>query len=100
MKLTFLDTKSQDIPDFDCYAIPAGIEIKYYEPNLIAPLYGVALDSSDSQRNGIQQNLQDDISRQRGEHGGQNIRQCRPVLPAHPFHRHFIFQQQCYSRKG
>ena len=93
MKLTFLDTKSQDIPDFDCYAIPAGIEIKYYAPNLLAPLYGVALDSSDSQRNGNQQNLQDDISRQRGEHGGQNIRQCRPVLPAHPFHRHFIFQQ-------
>ena len=34
MKLAFFDTKSYDIPGFDRYAIPAGIEIKYYEPNL------------------------------------------------------------------
>ncbi len=34
MKLAFFDTKSYDIPGFDRYAVPAGIEIKYYEPNL------------------------------------------------------------------
>ena len=34
MKLAFFDTKSYDIPGFDRYATPAGIEIKYYEPNL------------------------------------------------------------------
>lgn len=34
MKLAFFDTKSYDIPGFDRYAIPAGIEVKYYEPNL------------------------------------------------------------------
>ncbi len=34
MKLAFFDTKSYDIPGFDRYAIPAGIEIKYFEPNL------------------------------------------------------------------
>lgn len=34
MKLAFYDTKSYDIPGFDRYAIPAGIEIKYFEPNL------------------------------------------------------------------
>lgn len=34
MKLAFFDTKSYDIPGFDRYAIPAGIEIKYYEANL------------------------------------------------------------------
>ncbi|MGM9659612.1 MAG: 2-hydroxyacid dehydrogenase [Faecousia sp.] len=34
MKLAFFDTKSYDIPGFDRYAAPAGIEIKYYEPNL------------------------------------------------------------------
>ena len=34
MKLAFFDTKSYDIPGFDRYALPAGIEIKYYEPNL------------------------------------------------------------------
>ena len=34
MKLAFFDTKSYDVPGFDRYAVPAGIEIKYYEPNL------------------------------------------------------------------
>ena len=34
MKLAFFDTKSYDLPGFDRYAAPAGIEIKYYEPNL------------------------------------------------------------------
>ena len=34
MKLAFFDTKPYDIPGFDRYALPAGIEIKYYEPNL------------------------------------------------------------------
>ncbi len=34
MKLAFFDTKSYDIPGFDRYAVPAGIEVKYYEPNL------------------------------------------------------------------
>lgn len=34
MKLAFFDTKSYDIPGFDRYAIPAGVEIKYFEPNL------------------------------------------------------------------
>lgn len=36
MKLAFFDTKSYDIPGFDRYAAPAGIEIKYFEPNLSA----------------------------------------------------------------
>lgn len=34
MKLAFFDAKTYDIPGFDRYAGPAGIEIKYYEPNL------------------------------------------------------------------
>lgn len=34
MKLAFFDTKSYDIPGFDRYAAPAGIEVKYFEPNL------------------------------------------------------------------
>lgn len=34
MKLAFFDAKTYDIPGFDRYAEPAGIEIKYYEPNL------------------------------------------------------------------
>src|SRR5574344_1665707 len=34
MKLAFFDTISYDIPGFARYAVPAGIEIKYYEPNL------------------------------------------------------------------
>ena len=34
MKLAFFDTKPYDIPGFDRYGIPAGIEIKYFEPNL------------------------------------------------------------------
>ncbi len=34
MKLAFFDTKPYDIPGFDRYGIPAGVEIKYYEPNL------------------------------------------------------------------
>jgi len=34
MKLAFFDTKSYDIPGFDRYSVPAGIEIKYFEPNL------------------------------------------------------------------
>lgn len=34
MKLAFFDAKTYDIPGFDRYAKPAGIEIKYYEPNL------------------------------------------------------------------
>lgn len=34
MKLAFFDTKSYDIPGFDRYALPAGIEVKYFDPNL------------------------------------------------------------------
>lgn len=34
MKLAFFDTKSYDIPGFDRYGIPGGIEIKYFEPTL------------------------------------------------------------------
>lgn len=34
MKLAFFDTKSYDIPGFERYAIPAGIEVKFFEPNL------------------------------------------------------------------
>lgn len=34
MKLAFFDTKSYDIPGFERYALPAGIEIKFFEPNL------------------------------------------------------------------
>ena len=34
MKLAFFDAKTYGIPGFDRYAKPAGIEIKYYEPNL------------------------------------------------------------------
>ena len=34
MKLAFFDTKPYDRPGFDRYAVPAGIEIKYFESNL------------------------------------------------------------------
>ena len=34
MKLAFFDCKSYDIPGFDKYLAPAGIEVKYFEPNL------------------------------------------------------------------
>ena len=34
MKLAFFDTKPYDIPGFDRYALPAGIEIKYFESGL------------------------------------------------------------------
>ena len=34
MKIAFFDTKSYDVPGFERYAVPAGIEIKYFEPNL------------------------------------------------------------------
>ena len=34
MKLAFFDTKAYDIPGFDRYAVPAGIDIKYFEPRL------------------------------------------------------------------
>ena len=34
MKIAFFDTKSYDIPGFDRYAADAGLEIKYFEPNL------------------------------------------------------------------
>ena len=34
MKLAFFDTKSYDIPGFNRYGIPAGVEIKFFEPNL------------------------------------------------------------------
>ena len=43
MKLAFFDTKSYDIPGFDRYALPAGIEIKYYEPNLNRDTVSLAL---------------------------------------------------------
>lgn len=42
MKLAFFDTKSYDIPGFDRYASPAGIEIKYFEPNLSADTAALA----------------------------------------------------------
>lgn len=34
MKLAFFDTKTYDVPGFDRYGVPAGVEIKYFEPNL------------------------------------------------------------------
>jgi len=34
MRLAFFDTKPYDVPGFDRYAVPAGIEIKYFEANL------------------------------------------------------------------
>lgn len=34
MKLAFFDTKSYDIPGFERYAVPAGIQVKFFEPNL------------------------------------------------------------------
>lgn len=34
MKLVFFDTKTYDVPGFDRYGVPAGVEIKYFEPNL------------------------------------------------------------------
>lgn len=34
MKLAFFDCKSYDIPGFDKYLAPAGIKVKYFEPNL------------------------------------------------------------------
>ena len=34
MKLAFFDTKSYDMPGFDRYAAPAGVEIKYFEAKL------------------------------------------------------------------
>lgn len=34
MRLAFFDAKSYDMPGFDRYAPAAGIDIKYYEPNL------------------------------------------------------------------
>lgn len=44
MKLAFFDTKSYDIPGFDRYAIPAGIEVKYFEPNLSEDTAALAAD--------------------------------------------------------
>ena len=34
MKLAFFDTKPYDVPGFERYALPAGIEIKFFEPGL------------------------------------------------------------------
>jgi len=34
MKVAFFDTKPYDIPGFDRYAVPAGVEMKYFEANL------------------------------------------------------------------
>ena len=34
MKLAFFDTKTYDVPGFDRYGVPVGVEIKYFEPNL------------------------------------------------------------------
>lgn len=34
MKIAFFDAKSYDFPGFDRYAAPAGVKIKYFEPNL------------------------------------------------------------------
>ena len=42
MKLAFFDTKPYDIPGFDRYGVPAGMEIKYYEPNLNADTASLA----------------------------------------------------------
>ena len=42
MKLAFFDTKSYDIPGFDRYALPAGIHVKYFEPNLSADTAALA----------------------------------------------------------
>ena len=42
MKLAFFDTKPYDIPGFDRYAAPTGIEIKYYDANLNADTVSLA----------------------------------------------------------
>ena len=42
MKLAFFDTKPYDIPGFDRYAVPAGIEIKYFESHLNADTVSLA----------------------------------------------------------
>jgi len=42
MKLAFFDTKPYDIPGFDQYAVPAGIEIKYFESKLNADTVSLA----------------------------------------------------------
>lgn len=42
MKLAFFDTKPYDVPGFDRYAIPAGIEIKYFESNLTVDTVSLA----------------------------------------------------------
>ena len=34
MKVAFFDTKPYDIPGFEKYALPAGVQIKFYEANL------------------------------------------------------------------
>ncbi len=42
MKLAFFDTKSYDIPGFERYAVPSGVTIKYFEPNLNADTVSLA----------------------------------------------------------
>lgn len=42
MKLAFFDTKPYDVPGFDRYANPAGIEIKYFESNLTVDTVSLA----------------------------------------------------------
>ncbi len=42
MKIAFFDTKSYDIPGFDRYAAPAGVEIKYFDANLNADTVSLA----------------------------------------------------------
>lgn len=42
MKVAFFDTKPYDIPGFDRYAADAGMEMKYFEPNLNADTVSLA----------------------------------------------------------
>ena len=42
MRIAFFDTKSYDVPGFDHYAADAGLEIKYFEPNLNADTVSLA----------------------------------------------------------
>ena len=42
MKLAFFDTKSYDIPGFEKYGVPAGVEIKFFESRLSADTVSLA----------------------------------------------------------
>lgn len=44
MKVAFFDTKSYDIPGFERYAAPNGIQIKFFEPSLTEDTVSLAAD--------------------------------------------------------